>query len=206
MVAAQVINDRRTVDKLVAANQKLVYLVANRYRGKFWEQQEDIEGAGMLGLVKAAQRYDPSKGNKFSSLAVVWIKGEILRFIRERGGRPKTSRAQSDLYMKHHKLSDQEAAAAAGVTVAEWVEIRQSNSVSLVSYDNRVHDSGCEDAGIEEAEDCSRLNAARSVLNQWLEQFEADELEVLDKICRGKGKKAELEMVKCRVAELVGVK
>jgi RNA polymerase sigma factor (sigma-70 family) len=206
MVAAQVINDRRTVDRLVAANQKLVYLVANRYRGKFWEAQEDIEGAGMLGLVKAAQRYDPATGNKFSSLAVVWIRGEILRFIRERGGRPKTSRAQSDLYMKHHKLSDQDAAAAAGVTVAEWVEIRQSNSVSLISYDNRVHDSGCEDAGVEEVEDCSKLNAARAVLNQWLKQFEADELEVLDKICRGKGKKAELELMKERVAELVGVK
>ena len=205
MVAAQVINDRRTVDRLVAANQKLVYLVANRYRGKFWEQQEDIEGAGMLGLVKAAQRYDPATGNKFSSLAVVWIRGEILRFIRERGGRPKTSRAQSDLYMKHHKLSDQEAAAAAGISIEEWVEIRQSNSVSLVSYDNRVHDSGCEDSGIEESEDCSKLEAARALLNAWLERFEADELEVLDKICRGKGKKAELELVRVRVAELVGV-
>jgi RNA polymerase sigma factor (sigma-70 family) len=206
MTAAQVINDRRTVDKLVAANRKLVYLVANRYRGKFWEAQEDIEGAGMLGLVKAAQRYDPATGNKFSSLAVVWIRGEILRFIRERGGRPKTSRAQSDLYMKHHKLPDKEAAVQAGVTLEDWIKIRQSNSVSLVTYDTQVHDSYVEDNEINEDEDCSKLESARAMLSEWLAEFESHELEVLDKICRGKGKKVELELVKERLAALLASK
>jgi RNA polymerase sigma factor (sigma-70 family) len=203
MTAAQVVNDEATVKKLVHENRKLVFLIANRYRGKFWELQEDIEGAGMLGLVKAAQRYDTSKGYKFSSLAVTWIRGEILRFIRERGGKPKTSRTEGDLYMKHHRLSDVQAAEAAGISLARWKEIKQSNSVSLVTYDAQVHDSGWDGAEIEEEADLSKLDAARAAIARWVSEFDDADLATLEKICAGKGKRVELEGIKERLQSLV---
>jgi RNA polymerase sporulation-specific sigma factor len=43
---------------------------------------EDLAGVGTEGLIKAAQIYDPSRGVKFSTVAVTWIKGYVMKFIR----------------------------------------------------------------------------------------------------------------------------
>ncbi len=116
------------VSLLVAENKKLVFKIANRYAIGATEAREDIEAAGMLGLVKAAQRYDPAKGYKFSSIAVPWIRGEILHFFRGKGGMPKVPRSWQDIYMKGYKLPDAEAAAKNEIPLELWLEIKQGCS------------------------------------------------------------------------------
>jgi RNA polymerase sigma factor (sigma-70 family) len=44
---------------------------------------EDLDGAGYLGLVKAADRYDPARGVAFKSWAINWIRGAMREYLRE---------------------------------------------------------------------------------------------------------------------------
>ena len=60
----------------------LVHLVAKGYKSTLLDY-EDIVGYGMLGLVKAARKFDETFGCKFSTYAILLIKGEICRAIRD---------------------------------------------------------------------------------------------------------------------------
>ena len=63
----------------------LVHLVAKSYKSTLLDY-EDIVGYGMLGLVKASRKFDETLGYKFSTYAILLIKGEICRAIRDNSG------------------------------------------------------------------------------------------------------------------------
>jgi RNA polymerase sigma factor (sigma-70 family) len=73
----------KDIDRLILENEKLVHFVAKSYKGL--DQYEDLVQEGMIGLIKAARRFDPTKGFMFSSFAVPCIKGEILHYLRDKG-------------------------------------------------------------------------------------------------------------------------
>ena len=77
-------------DKMVAENLGLVHSCANRFRNRGVEY-EDLFQAGCLGLVKAIDGFDESRGFVFSTYAVPTILGEIKRIFRD-GGAIKVSR------------------------------------------------------------------------------------------------------------------
>lgn len=90
---------------LVEENIGLVYDIAKSlYIENSWRiksagaEEEDLVGLGMLGLCKAAQRYDKEMGNKFSTYAYHKIKGEIIRFFRDHGSLMKMPRFDSIAY------------------------------------------------------------------------------------------------------------
>ena len=66
------------------AHLGLVHLCANRFRARGIEYEE-LYSAGCLGLVKAANAFDPARGVCFSTYAVPVILGEIRRLFRENG-------------------------------------------------------------------------------------------------------------------------
>ena len=68
--------DRDARDHLVRANLRLVVSVARKFTGKGLCLQDLIE-EGNLGLLKAAERFDPSRGVRFSTYATYWIKQTI---------------------------------------------------------------------------------------------------------------------------------
>lgn len=68
--------------RLIQGNLRFVVNIAKRYAGYNIPFQELIS-AGNLGLVEAAKRYDPSKGVKFISYAVWWIKQSIMELINK---------------------------------------------------------------------------------------------------------------------------
>ncbi len=68
-------------NKLVVANLKLVYYCAHKFSKTL--EFEDLVQAGVLGLIQAIERFDPAKGNKFSSYAVILIRGSILHYLRD---------------------------------------------------------------------------------------------------------------------------
>lgn len=53
---------------------------------------EDLEGAGYLALVKAADRFDPARGVKFSMFAIAMIRGALLEFLRQEDWAPRSER------------------------------------------------------------------------------------------------------------------
>jgi RNA polymerase sporulation-specific sigma factor len=120
-------------DELINCNLGLVHACANRFRGKGIEY-DDLFGWGCIGLVKAADNFEPMRGFAFSTYAVPVILGEIRRVFRD-GGSVKVGRAMKEKARKLTQLKEQleneldresgvgELAAAAELSVSEAAEL-----------------------------------------------------------------------------------
>lgn len=125
-------------DELICDNLGLVHACANRFRNKGIEY-DDLFSAGCLGLVKAADGFDESRGFAFSTYAVPAILGEIKRLFRD-GGAVKVSRALKERAREAAKLREEMTASlsreptlremAAQMQVSEY-EMAQLVNLSL---------------------------------------------------------------------------
>ena len=79
--------DSRAVGKLVEANLRFVVKIAAQYRGQGL-QLDDLISEGNIGLMKAAAKFDASRGTRFVNYAVAQVRQEIERAIREQNGKP----------------------------------------------------------------------------------------------------------------------
>ena len=96
-------------EELICDNLGLVHACANRFRNKGIEY-DDLFSAGCLGLVKAADGFDESRGLAFSTYAVPAILGEMKRLFRD-GGAVKISRALKERAREAAKLREEMTAA-----------------------------------------------------------------------------------------------
>ncbi len=76
--------EERTRENLINDNYGLVHACANKFRGRGIEY-DDLFQAGCVGLIKAADNFDSSRGFAFSTYAVPVILGEIRRIFRDGG-------------------------------------------------------------------------------------------------------------------------
>ena len=96
-------------DAFICDNMGLVHACAKRFTGKGIEY-DDLFQAGCVGLVKAADGFDPQRGLCFSTYAVPVILGEMRHLFRE-GGTVKVSRALHSLSYRVSRVREQMAAA-----------------------------------------------------------------------------------------------
>ena len=81
---------RETRETFILSNMGLVHALARRLKGRGIEYEE-LVSAGCIGLLKAADGFEPERGLKFSTYAVPVILGEMKRLFRD-GGTVKVSR------------------------------------------------------------------------------------------------------------------
>jgi len=101
------VSDKTRRDAFIEQNLGLVHACAGRFRGRGIEY-DDLYSAGCMGLVKACDNFDESRGVCFSTYAVPVILGEIKKLFRE-GGTVKVSRSLKELGLRvnaareHHR-------------------------------------------------------------------------------------------------------
>jgi RNA polymerase primary sigma factor len=71
-------------DYLVRANLRLVYSVARRYRGQGLTMP-DLVQEGNIGLITAVDKFDHTRGNRFSTYATWWIRQSVVRAVADKG-------------------------------------------------------------------------------------------------------------------------
>ena len=107
------VSDKIRRNTFIEQNLGLVHSCAGRFRGRGLEY-DDLYSAGCMGLIKAYDGFDESRGVCFSTYAVPVILGEIRKLFRD-GGTVKVSRSLKELGMRinaarehHHKLCGSE--------------------------------------------------------------------------------------------------
>lgn len=135
--------DSRALSKLVEANLKFVVTVARQYKGK-GVAMEDLVSEGNIGLMKAAAKFDASKGVRFVNYAVVHIRQAIEKAIDQQGG----------LYQVPKDVK-QDLACQQSIPLSVDAPLGHRTNMSLLSVlvnkdaplaDERVHSEAIEDA------------------------------------------------------------
>jgi len=76
---------QRARDRFVRANLRLVITMSERYRSVPQQYSDDLIQAGNLGLIRGVEKFDPTRGYKFSTYAYWWIRQGIHSFLEHHG-------------------------------------------------------------------------------------------------------------------------
>jgi RNA polymerase sigma-70 factor (sigma-B/F/G subfamily) len=99
-------DSRSLTDQLIETNAGVARSMAGRYRNRGIDL-DDLEQVALLGLTKAAQRFDPSAGHDFLSYAVPTIRGELRRHFRDAGWMVRPPRRVQDLQARIARAQDE---------------------------------------------------------------------------------------------------
>jgi len=137
--------DQEALERLVSANLRFVVSVAKKYQNQNLSLS-DLINEGNLGLVKAAQRFDETRGFKFISYAVWWIRQSIIQALAEQsrlvrlplnkvGSLTKIRKAFSELEQKFEREPSSEELSDVLELAAEEIETSLAMSSRHVSVD-----------------------------------------------------------------------
>ncbi len=144
--------DKQAKQRLIESNMRLVINIAKTYRNRTIPL-EDLIQEGAIGLMQAAERFDPEKGFRFSTYATHWIRQAIGRAIdnKSKAIRLPAHVSQSLRKVEKERMrlvrelgydpGPEQIAAAMGISAKKLLTLLQS-SQDLLSLDMTVGDSG----------------------------------------------------------------
>ncbi|GKY95812.1 hypothetical protein MPSEU_000541900 [Mayamaea pseudoterrestris] len=151
---------RKAKHDLVTANIGLVHTIVNQQYRQFYRDsglsRDDLVQEGSLGLLRAAELFDPSRGVRFSAYAVVWIKGtlqnthipELVKLPqREKTLRNKIAQAERNFELKHGRCATMEQLAEATGLSPEQImvvqrKMAQAQRMLSLDYQHSIHSRG----------------------------------------------------------------
>ncbi|MBV9818763.1 MAG: sigma-70 family RNA polymerase sigma factor [Solirubrobacterales bacterium] len=144
--------DLEAKERMINSNLRLVVSQARRYQGHGLPM-EDLVQEGMLGLIRAVEKFDWRRGFKFSTYGTLWIRQALQRGLQNHGRtirlpvhvaqrQTKVRKVESDLSTKlGREPTDEEIAAEAKIDVEEVAELRELTR-GLTSLDQPVGEDG----------------------------------------------------------------
>ncbi len=144
--------DHKIKEKIVLEHVNLVKYVAGRMMFSLPPsvESDDLESAGILGLIDAIDRFDPKYGVKFESYAIPRIKGAMLDELRKldwipRSIRSKTRELEKTIRSLENEkggpATDEEIASRMNISMNDYFNLlREVSSISLLSLDNIIYD------------------------------------------------------------------
>lgn len=130
--------DEAARDELIMSHLNLVRFLASKFKNR-GEPLDDLIQVGTIGLIKAIDRFDPSRGLEFTTYATPTILGEVKRHFRDKGWSIRVPRRLQELSAKVNQATDEltkelqrspsteEVAAKLGVSVDEVLEAMESS-------------------------------------------------------------------------------
>ncbi|MBS3757807.1 MAG: sigma-70 family RNA polymerase sigma factor [Desulfobacterales bacterium] len=135
--------DQAAVYQLVVCNLRLVVKIAMKFQ-RFWKHNmNDLIQEGNIGLLRAAQKYDPNRNVKFSYYAAFWIKAYILKYIQDnfRVVKIVTTEGQRKLFFKLRQEKDKLASQGIDPTPARLAQNCGVSENDITDMDQRLHSS-----------------------------------------------------------------
>jgi RNA polymerase primary sigma factor len=144
--------DLAAKERMINSNLRLVVSQARRYQGHGLPM-EDLVQEGMLGLIRAVEKFDWRRGFKFSTYGTLWIRQALQRGLQNHGRtirlpvhvaqrQTKVRKVEGELSTKlGREPTDEEIAAAAELPVEEVAELRELTR-GLTSLDQPVGEDG----------------------------------------------------------------
>jgi RNA polymerase sigma factor (sigma-70 family) len=191
-LVCEVIDGRKAESTLISANQRLVVSIAKHYQGNGLTLLDLIQ-EGNMGLLRAARKFDPRRGCRFSTYATWWVRQACRRGIADRGRTIRLPAVVDDEVRRMRRMSG-ELAQKLGrepscADLAKAMAVTEKKVQMLMSADltpMSLEDSGrAEDALIEtitdseERGDTLDQGSIGSVLGRYLERLPIRELRVL---------------------------
>ena len=98
--------DSGSLNFIVSSYQGLALSLASRFAQR-GEDMEDLNQVALIGLLKAIDRFDPSRGTELTTFATATILGELKRHLRDRGWWVRPPRRVHDLYITAQQAMDE---------------------------------------------------------------------------------------------------
>ena len=169
--------DKKAKDKLIISNLRFVITVAKKYQNNGLPLA-DLINEGNIGLIRAAELFDPNKGFKFISYAVWWIRQAIVKAIQNTNRTIRIPSTQySILYNINKEISNfyqKNERQPSAEELSIIMNIPEEKIIKLLEYNNRMSSI---DTPISDDEDAVKEFGwafKKDFIENYIEKFPAD--------------------------------